>query len=135
MEKTHNKFNEHVMITPPDKYWSDSFKILLVDFDWGLSESIINPLASSPIKLAIHVYRNEDRDYEWLLDTANNADIVIINLTDTTETDIIKGSLISKEHVWYVGRTELNTIWTRHIDDPLLKLLVAIEQHQQRGSK
>lgn len=135
MEKTPNQFDEHVVVTPPDKYWSDSFKILLVDFDWGLAETIVSPLASSPIKLAIHIYRTEDRNYEWLLDTANNVDIVIINLTNTTESDIIKGNLISKEHVWYVGRNELNSIWSRHTDDPLSKLLVAIDQYQHRGNK
>lgn len=134
--ETHQKhFDDHVIITPPDRYWSDCFKILLVDFDWGLTETIIAPLAGSPIKLAIHIYRSEDRNFEWLLDTANNVNIVIINLTNATESDIIKGNLLSKENVWYVGRNELNSIWPRQIDDPLSKLLVSIDQYQNRGNK
>lgn len=125
-----NTINEHVIVTPPDRVWDDTFDILLVDFDWGLAETIINPLRSSKLDLAIHLYTPQDNDPQWLLNVAANSRIVILDLNQSTNNDVIKGHLISKHNVWYTGRSDLSNIWLRHTKDPLSTLLVEIEKTQ-----
>lgn len=128
--ETTKTLDDHLIITSPDRYYSEAFKILLVDFEWGLIESIINPLRSSDTKLAIHVYTPHDTDNKWLLDVAEASNIVLMDLNSTTNNDVIKGYLISKHNVWYTGRKYLKEIWTQHTDDPLSLLLVKINQHE-----
>lgn len=122
--------DDHLIITSPDRYYSDSFKILLVDFEWGLAESIINPLRTSSTKLAIHVYTPHDTDNKWLLDVSATCNIVLMDLNNTTNNDVIKGYLISKHNVWYTGRKDLKNIWAQHTDDPLSLLLLKINQYE-----
>lgn len=131
-----NTISEHVIVTPPDRVWNDTFDILLIDFDWGLAETIINPLRSSKLDLAIHLYTPQDNDPQWLLNVAANSRIVILDLNQSTNNDVIKGHLISKHNVWYTGRSDLSNIWLRHTKDPLATLLVEIEktQHSQEES-
>ena len=105
--------NNHVIVTPPDQYWSDSYKILLVDFDWGLIEHIINPLRAYKETLAIHVYNSFDSDPAWLLEVAAQSDIVVMDLNQTTNNDVLKGQLISKHNTWYTGRRDLESLWPR----------------------
>lgn len=123
---------EHILVTPPDRYWSDAFNILLVDFDLLLVENIINPLRSSPVNLAIHLYTSADDDNEWLLNVANACDIVVLNLTQITNNDIFKGQLISKHNVWYTGRRYLDGIWQGHTDDVLTTLLFEIDKNTHK---
>jgi hypothetical protein len=127
--------NEHVLITAPDRYWNDSYAILLVDFEWNLAETLINPLRSSKINLAIHVFDSQDTDYEWLLNVAASCNIVLLNLNQPTKNDVIKGNLISKHNVWYTGQRNLEKIWTGYTEDPLATLLIKIENYQtSRGN-
>lgn len=135
METTKTK-NDHVLITPPDRYWSDAYNILLIDFEWGLAENIINPLRSSSADLAVHIYTPHDSDPEWLYNVAYASDIVLMDLNQTTNNDIIKGQLISKNTVWYTGRRDLQKIWPRYTEDPLTTLLIEIERYQNsRGDQ
>ena len=87
---------DHILVTPPDRYWSDAFNILLVDFDFQLAENIINPLRSSTINLAIHLYSSNEDNHEWLLNVANASDIIVLNLTQITNNDLFKGQLINE---------------------------------------
>jgi len=126
---------EHILVTPPDRYWSDAFSILLVDFDFQLAENIINPLRSSTIDLAIHLYSSVDDNHEWLLNVANASNIAVLNLTQITNNDIFKGQLISKHNVWYTGRRYLNDIWPGYTDDVLSTLLIEIDKQQRNKEK
>lgn len=128
--------NEHVLVTPPDRYWSDAYNILLIDFEWGLAENIINPLRSSIADLAIHIYTPQDNNTEWVLNVANACDTVLMDLNQTTNNDLIKGQLISKHNVWYTGRRDLQNLWSGYTEDPLTVLLIEIEKHQNsRGDQ
>ena len=128
--------NEHVLITPPDRYWNDAYNILIVDFEWGLLENIVNPLRTSAANLAIHIYTPHDSNPEWLLNVANSCDVVLLDLNQTTNNDVIKGQLISKHNVWYTGRRDLEKIWTGYTEDPLTVLLIEIEKYQNsRGAQ
>jgi len=128
--------NEHVLITPPDRYWSDAYNILLIDFEWGLAENIINPLRSSSLDLAIHIYTAQDSNLEWLINVANASNTILMDLNQTTNNDVIKGYLISKHNAWYTGRRDLQSFWPRYTEDPLTTLLIAIEKYQDsRGDQ
>ena len=128
--------NDHVLITPPDRYWSDAYNILLIDFEWGLAENIINPLRSSSLDLAIHIYTPQDSNPEWLINVANASNTILMDLNQTTNNDVIKGHLISKHNVWYTGRRDLQSFWPRYTEDPLTTLLIAIEKYQDsRGDQ
>jgi RNAse (barnase) inhibitor barstar len=126
---------EHILVTPPDRYWSDAFSILLVDFDFQLAENIINPLRSSTIDLAIHLYSSTEDNHEWLLNVANASNIVVLNLTQITNNDIFKGQLISKHNVWYTGRRYLDDTWDGYTDDVLSTLLIEIDKQQKSKEK
>ena len=122
---------DHILVTPPDRYWSDAFNILLVDFDFQLAENIINPLRSSTINLAIHLYSSNEDNHEWLLNVANASDIIVLNLTQITNNDLFKGQLISKHNTWYTGRRYLDSIWPGYTDDVLSTLLFEINKQQR----
>ncbi len=121
---------EHVLITPPDRYWNDSYNILLSGFEWDYANTIIDPLRSSALNLAIHVFAPSDTGIDWLLNVAASCDIVILNLAQITNKDIANGYLISKNNVWYTGREDLKPQWSRYTSDPLATLLIEIEQYQ-----
>ena len=123
--------NNHVIVTPPDQYWSDSYKILLVDFDWGLIEHIINPLRAYKETLAIHVYNSFDSDPAWLLEVAAQSDIVMMDLNQTTNNDVLKGQLISKHNTWYTGRRDLESLWPRYTEDPLSTIMIKLHQTKE----
>lgn len=126
--------DNHVVVTPPDRYWDNAFNILLIDFDWHLAESIINPLRSSTIDLSIHLYTSNDNDTEWLLNVANACDVVVMDLSQVTNNDIVKGQLISKHNVWYTGRRYFSDIWQGYTEDVLTTLLIEINKQHTQGS-
>ena len=126
----------HVLITPPDRYWNDSYNILLSGFEWDYANTIIDPLRSSTLDLAVHVFTPSDTSIDWLLNVATSCDIAILNLAEITNKDIVNGYLISKHNVWHTGRPGLGRLWSRYTDDPLATLLIEIEKHQtSRGNQ
>lgn len=135
MESTKTPNDNHVLVTPPDRYYSEAFNILLVDFDWGLTEAIINPLRSANVTLAIHAYISSDSDPAWLIDVASSSDIVLMDLSKTTNNDIVKGHIISKENVWYTGRPDLEKFWPRYTNDPLSLLIFEISKYQTKNTR
>lgn len=126
-----NTTNEHLIVTAPDRVWDNTFNILLIDFEWGLVETIINPIRSSKLDLAIHIYTPQDNDPLWLFNVASSSHVVVMDLNQSTNNDVLKGHLISKHNVWYTGRSDLSKIWSRHTNDPLATLLIEIEKEQQ----
>lgn len=123
--------NNHVIVTAPDRYWSDSYRILLVDFDWGLVENIVNPLRSYNGTLAIHIYNSFESDCGWLLDVAAHCDLILMDLNQITNNDVLKGQLISKHNTWYTGRRDLEKFWPRYTDDPLATIMIKLHQTKE----
>lgn len=127
---------DHVIVSPPDRYFSEAYTILLVDVEWGMMEQIVEPLRASPTPLAIHVYLPTDNEPAWLMDVANSADIALLDLNKVTNNDLLKGRLISKTNTWYVGRQDLNELWPRYTEDPLATIMIQLEQHiNSRGKR
>jgi hypothetical protein len=121
--------NEHVIVTPPDRFYQDALTILLVDWPADLIDQAFSALQRSNSRLAIHIFDYNDHNYTWLLDVANQANIVAININNINHIDLLKGQLISKNKSFYFGRLDMNNIFTNHTDDPIGKLLVLVGEN------
>lgn len=127
--------NDHLVVTPPDRYWDDGFKLLLVDFDAYLLDQHFAAVTGSPVQVAVHVYMPDDNNPTWLMDVSASVDLVILNLGQSTTNDILKGRILGQSNVWYVGRPDLLKLWTRNTTDPVALMLIELEKHAKQGDK
>lgn len=118
--------NEHVLVTAPDRFYQDAIIILLVDWSADLVSQALNAVQGSKKRLAIHVFDFNDNNFNWLLDVANQADIIALNLGTINHIDLIKGNLISKSKTFYFGRLDINKLFSNHTNDPIGQLLVRL---------
>lgn len=114
---------DHLIVTPPDRYHGEGYKILWVDWPLELIDRCLNSLRGSPIKLIFHAYNPNDRNINWLMDTAYQADIIIMDMTFPAPYDVIKGHLIAKDKLYHFGRKDLSDIFPGYIEDPLGKMI------------
>jgi len=122
-----NKIDDHVIVTAPDRYFNDAIVILLVDWSADFVQQAINAIQNSNKKLAIHVFDYNDNNYTWLIDVANQANIIGIDLNQIDHIDLIKGYLISKTNSFYFGRMDMNKLFSNHTNDPIGHLLMKLE--------
>lgn len=118
--------NEHVIVTVPDRFYQDAIVILLIDWSADLVNQAINALQGSNYRLAIHIFDYNDNNYNWLIDVANQADIVAINLNNINHIDLVKGFLISKTKTFYFGRMDINKLFSNFTQDPIGELLIKL---------
>lgn len=118
--------NDHLVITEPDRYHNDALVILLVDWSPFLLDQALQAIKGSKEKLAIHIFNDNDTNYRWLLDVANQADVIGINFDSIKNNDVFKGMLMKMGKSFYFGRPDLNSIFPNHSEDPIGKLLVLI---------
>jgi hypothetical protein len=130
LQELNNKINndEHVIVTAPDRFFQDSIVLLLVDWPADLIDQALTSIKGSQVRIAIHIFDYNDSDYTWLIDVANQADIIAINLNSINHIDLIKGYLISKSKSYYFGRLGINKIFPNFTNDPIGELLVKIGQ-------
>lgn len=126
MQELENKTIDHVIVTEPDRFYQDAIKILLVDWPPDLVNQAVNALQGSTYRLAIHIFDFNDSNYNWLIDVANQADIVAMNLNSINHIDLIKGYLISKTKTFYFGRLDMNKLFSNYTNDPIGQLLVKL---------
>jgi hypothetical protein len=128
LQESKNKIpnNEHVIVTAPDRFYQDAIVILLVDWSADLVNQAINALQGSDARLAIHIFDYNDNNYSWLLDVANQADIIAIDLGKINHIDLIKGTLISKSKTFYFGRLDVNRLFSNFTQDPIGELLIKL---------
>ncbi len=126
MQELENKIDEHVIVTVPDRYYQDSIVILLVDWSADLVNQAINSIQGSKQRLAIHIFDFNDNNYNWLIDVANQADIISIDLNRINHIDLIKGYLISKPSTFYFGRLDINKLFSNYTNDPIGQLLIRL---------
>ena len=130
MQELNNKItnDEHVIVTAPDRFFQDSIVVLLVDWPADLIDQALSSIKGSQTRIAIHIFDYNDSDYNWLIDVANQADVIAINLNSINHIDLIKGHLISKSKSYYFGRLGINKIFSNFTNDPIGELLVKIGQ-------
>lgn len=126
MQELENKIDEHVIVTVPDRYYQDAIVILLIDWSADLVNQAINAIQGSEQRLAIHIFDFNDNNYNWLIDVANQADIIGIDLNRINHIDLVKGYLISKPNAFYFGRLDINKLFSNYTNDPIGQLLVRL---------
>lgn len=128
MQESKNKIpnNEHVIVTAPDRFYQDAIIILLVDWPADLVNQAINAVQGSTQRLAIHIFDFNDANYSWLIDVANQSDVISISCNPSNHIDLIKGYLISKSNVFYFGRQDIKQIFSNFSNDPIGTLLIKI---------
>ena len=118
--------NEHVVVTEPDRFFQNAITILLVDWSADLIDQALNALQASNVRLAFHIFTETDSNYNWLLDVANQADVIAINLNNINHIDLIKGYLLPKSKSFYFGRLGFNKIFSNYTNDPIGHLLIKV---------
>lgn len=118
--------NDHLVITEPDRYYNEAIVLLLVDWSPFLLDQALQSIKGCNKKLAIYIFNHNDNNYHWLMDVANQADIIGINFDSTLHNDVFKGIFVQRNNSFYFGRPDLKKIFTNHTDDPIGKLLVLI---------
>ena len=128
MQELNNKItnNEHVVVTPPDRFFQDSIVILLMDWPADLVDQALNAISGSNVRIAIHIFDYNDSNYLWAIDVANQSDVVAININNINHIDIIKGCLITKPNTFYFGRLGMSKIFSNFTEDPIGQLLIKI---------
>lgn len=118
--------SQHVVVTPPDRYFQEAITILLVDWPPHLVDQAFNALERSKHRIAFHVFNFNDSDFKWLIDVANQADVVAINAADYNHTDVLKGYIIARTNAFYFGRLGIKEVFSNYTNDPIGELLVKV---------
>jgi len=121
--------NNHLLVTEPDRVRDRAFCVLLIDFEPQMVETMVTPLQGCKTDLTIYVYNEQDNNARWLLDVANEADLILIDTYKTTKNDVFKGYLLPLKTTWFVGRPDLGEFWPRYTTDALGTILVNIQKH------
>lgn len=128
---------DHLVITPPSRYYGEGAKILWIDWHWHMIEQCLEAMRGSPVKTVTHLFGGNDTDFRWLLDVANQADLIVVNLGQTSQADPFKGSFLPLDKTYYFGRKDLAEIYYGYVDDPLGLMLEYISNKiadKQRGT-
>lgn len=118
--------NEHVVVTAPDRFFQDAITILFVDWPPDLIDQALQALKGSNVRIAFHIFDFNDSDYKWLIDVANQADVISVCLSNISHIDIIKGYIIARPETFYFGRLGLHNIFSNYTDDPIGQLLIKV---------
>jgi hypothetical protein len=121
-----NPKDDHVVVTSPDRFYNDAITVLLVDWSADLVNQALNAIRGSRTRIAIHIFDYNDSNYTWLLDVANQADIIGINLNSSNHIDLFKGVLVSKSKSFHFGRLDVSKIYLNSVNDPIGELLIRI---------
>lgn len=121
--------NNHLLVTEPDRVYDQGFRILLVDFEPQMIEMLVSTLQGCATDLIIYVYNDSDTNPRWMLDTAKESDIVLVDVNRTTQNDVFKGCVLPMKTAWFIGRSDLAEMWPRHTTDALGTILSAIQQY------
>lgn len=125
-ESEPNNLVDHVVVTEPDRFFQDAIVVLLVDWPPDLVDQAFSALKGSNVRIAFHVFDFNDSNFGWLIDVANQADVIAINVSNINQTDIIKGYIITRSKSFYFGRLGLTKIFSNYTDDPIGQLLVKV---------
>lgn len=91
-----------ILVSNPDDFLEDGFRILLVDLDKNQSEIVSQSLLSLITDEKIIVYAwNQSDDMSWLFDKQAKAQLVLFNAESQFQ-DLV-GYFSSKKHGYYFG--------------------------------
>lgn len=98
-----------VIVTPPDKVYSDIFKILLIYPDQFIKTQIKEYVKNKEEDTLLYFYDEniQNHNYEWLLSTVQQSDIVILSIDELPiELKDLTSYFLSKNNVYWLTRGE-----------------------------
>lgn len=105
------------IITPPDHVHENVTSILIVDADWADVENVALWCKTAAKTYDIYVYQDIMMDVEWLMQSINNVTLIILNMAESSISDV-KKKLLSAGNVYYYGVPPFLAN-PRHLQKPL----------------
>ena len=124
--------SEHLVITPPDRFWGEALSVFLLDWPPDMTETLIKIIRGHQEPKLVIYLQSDVSNFEWMLNVAAASDIVIANLGSIGASDIVKGTLLVKPNCYYFGRPDLKEMFKNYIDDPHGKVLSFISTYTQK---
>ena len=99
---------EVLVVTPPDKVYDDSPKVLLINPCDKLKNDISEFLKTVEQNVVVYLYDNvEEHDAEWMLSAINEADMVFYDMDFADQlVRSIDGYIISKNKTYWLTKGE-----------------------------
>jgi len=83
---------------------------LLFDFEWKNIERYSYIFTESEQDLSIYIFEPSNKNYEWALNAANQADCILINCNQISSNEFLKGFLLSFANSAAFGENKFNVI-------------------------
>lgn len=90
------------IITPPDYDYTNRFKILLVGFEWEKLEPYTHIFTATNKDMAVYLC-NSANDIDWCLLTASQAKAILVNCSQQSSFEMLKGYLLSFDNACSFG--------------------------------
>lgn len=123
------------LITPPDSLFNLNTGYLLIKPSTNLKVQFQTILSSIPDELNVYVYDTDEVDISWMLNAANNVDIIIIDIDNCDPiTKNFVSMLLANSNAFYITDDEI-TPWgliSRNRIYNLDWLVEAIKSEQER---
>jgi hypothetical protein len=105
------------IITPPDFVDENTDSVVIVDGEWPDIEDIALWCKTAPKSYDLYIYQDIMLEPEWLMQSINRAKIIIVNMADSSISDL-KKDLLQAPNVWYYGTGKFLAN-PRHLGKPL----------------
>jgi|TARA_B110000503_G_scaffold37279_1_gene60997 hypothetical protein len=103
------------LVTPPDRLYTQEYSFLLIYPSPIIKEQFQDLLAETPTNVIVYLYElKTDHEFEWLLDTFNQVDAVILDI-DNCE------SIIRSLSGYFIARNK--TYWLTKGDNPVYNII------------
>jgi hypothetical protein len=119
------------LITAPDRDYGCHFKILLVDFEYDQLVQISEIINRLPGTVTVFAFGSNDDDYAWCLEQANESHSVLVNMLHVGQIEVLKGFLLARPNVFYMGACKMDKLLRNKIVDQNLWLALEYTKFQK----
>lgn len=123
-------YDNHLVVTSPDKYYGEGIHILLVDWNWDHVDRVLKQIKNFDQTVILYLFGPGETDYEWLMQIHAQCSLIVVNLDTRTLSDPIKGHLIAKPQCFYTGRPDLEKLFSGYTSDALGTILTHISKRR-----
>lgn len=103
------------LVTPPDRLYTQEYSFLLIYPSAVIKEQFQQLLAEAPNNVIVYLYElNSNHEFEWLLDTFNQVDSVILDI-DNCE------SIVRSLTGYFIAKNK--TYWLTKGDNPVYNII------------
>lgn len=96
------------VITPPDKLFNNSYKILLISPGVDVRKNLSKILETSTKNVNIYLYDEDGNNIDWLLENLNQCDICIFDIDNVNPiVQKFAGFIISNPRTFYLTNDHL----------------------------